>query len=154
MVTLSLCIANYQHRKLETNIPRKEIARPQSQFPHSCVRQGLYIPTIDLLILLQQYVDRSWEYINRSYTHECGNCDWGRAIPRNGICKWTFRCSAGQCGGQKKHGIRNPRHNVQGHIDQGHNITSPVKGCDQYIYTDRLHIFHMFHARNQCVYNL
>ncbi len=29
------------------------------------------------------YVDRSWEYINRSQTHECGFCwDWGRAIPR------------------------------------------------------------------------
>jgi hypothetical protein len=27
-------------------------------------------------------VDRSWEYINRSQTHELGNWDWGRAIPR------------------------------------------------------------------------
>ncbi len=26
-----------QNRKFETNIPRKGIARPQSQFPHSCV---------------------------------------------------------------------------------------------------------------------
>ncbi len=26
-------------------------------------------------------VDQSWEYINRSQTHECGNWDWGRAIP-------------------------------------------------------------------------
>jgi hypothetical protein len=26
-----------QYRKLEANIPRKGIARPQSQFPHSCV---------------------------------------------------------------------------------------------------------------------
>jgi hypothetical protein len=33
--------------------------------------------------------------------------------------------------GTKKHGIRNPRHNVQGHINQGHNIASPEKGCDQ-----------------------
>ncbi len=36
-----------------------------------------------------KYVDRSWEYINRSQTHECGNWDWGRAFPakeyRNGI---------------------------------------------------------------------
>ncbi len=30
-------IAKNQHRKVETNIPRKGIARPQSQFPHSCV---------------------------------------------------------------------------------------------------------------------
>ncbi len=41
-----------------------------------------------------QYVDRSWEYINRSQTHECGNWGWGRAIPRNGIHKWDFPCSA------------------------------------------------------------
>jgi len=30
----------------------------------------------------------------RSQTHECGNWDWGRAIPRKGIHKWNFRCSA------------------------------------------------------------
>jgi hypothetical protein len=54
-----------------------------------------YIPTIDLPILLQEilYVDRSWEYINRSQTHESGNLDWGRAIPRNGVHKGGFRCS-------------------------------------------------------------
>ncbi len=31
------CTAKNQCRKFETNIPRKWIARPQSQFPHSCV---------------------------------------------------------------------------------------------------------------------
>ncbi len=31
------CSAKTQYRKLETNIPRNGIARPQSQFPHSCV---------------------------------------------------------------------------------------------------------------------
>jgi hypothetical protein len=35
----------------------------------------LYIPSIDLRILLQENVGRSWEYINRSQTHECGNLD-------------------------------------------------------------------------------
>ncbi len=34
-----------------------------------------------------KYVDRSWEYINRSHTHECGNWDWGHAIPRKGTHK-------------------------------------------------------------------
>jgi hypothetical protein len=38
-------------------------------------------------------VDRSWEYINRSQTHECGNWHRGRAIPRKGIHKWDFLCS-------------------------------------------------------------
>ncbi len=32
-------------------------------------------------------------YINRSQTHECGKCDWGRAIPRRGVHKWYFPCS-------------------------------------------------------------
>ncbi len=41
-----------------------------------------------------KYVDQSWEYINRSQTHECGNWDWGGAIPRKGIHKWNFPCSA------------------------------------------------------------
>ncbi len=37
----------------------------------------LYIPTIDLPIYSDagKYVDRSWEYINHSKTHECGNWD-------------------------------------------------------------------------------
>ncbi len=42
----------------------------------------------------RKYVDLSWEYINHSPTHECGKCDWGRAIPFLGINKWDFRCSA------------------------------------------------------------
>jgi hypothetical protein len=32
-------------------------------------------------------VDRSWEYINRSQTHECGNWGLGCTIPRKGIYK-------------------------------------------------------------------
>jgi hypothetical protein len=39
---------------------------------------------------------QSWEYINRSQTHECGNWDWGRAIPRKEIHKWDFPCSVQQ----------------------------------------------------------
>ncbi len=41
-----------------------------------------------------KYVDRSREYINPLQTHECWNGDWGRAIPRKGIYKWNFPCSA------------------------------------------------------------
>jgi hypothetical protein len=29
----------------------------------------------------RKYVDRSWEYINRSQTHECGNGDWAVQFP-------------------------------------------------------------------------
>ncbi len=46
------------------------------------------------LFCCRKYVDRSWEYINRSQTHECGNWDWDRAILRKGIHKWDFLCSA------------------------------------------------------------
>ncbi len=38
-------------------------------------------PVIDLYIS-RIGLDRSWEYMNRSQTHECGNWDWGGAIPR------------------------------------------------------------------------
>jgi hypothetical protein len=38
-------------------------------------------------------VTQSWEYINRSQTHECGNWDWGRAIFRKEIHKCDFRSS-------------------------------------------------------------
>ncbi len=34
---LSCCTAATKCRKFETNIPRKGISGPQSQFPHSCV---------------------------------------------------------------------------------------------------------------------
>ncbi len=39
-------------------------------------------------------MDRSWEYINHSQKHECGNWGRGRAIPRKGIYKRNCSCSA------------------------------------------------------------
>jgi hypothetical protein len=47
------------------------------------------------LFCWRKYVDRSWEYINCSQTHECVNWGWGRAIPRKGIYKRNCRCSVG-----------------------------------------------------------
>ncbi len=38
-------------------------------------------------------MDLFWEYINLSETHECGNWDLGRTIPRKGIHMWDFHCS-------------------------------------------------------------
>ncbi len=88
--------AKTQYRKFETNIPRKGIARPQSQFPHSYVCER-FINSHDrsAYSAAGKYVDRSWEYIhvNRSQTHECGDWDCGRAIPFLGIHKWDFCCS-------------------------------------------------------------
>ncbi len=50
-------------------------------------------PRLVSLFCWRKYVERSWDYINRSQTHECGNWGWGRAIPRKGIHKGDFRCS-------------------------------------------------------------
>jgi hypothetical protein len=76
--------AKNQYPKFETNIPRKGIAQPQSQFPHWFVferfiyshDQPAYSSAGNMWI-----VDLSWEYINRSQTHDCGNWNWGRATP-------------------------------------------------------------------------
>jgi hypothetical protein len=84
-----------KYRNFETNIPRKGISGSQSQFPHSCVCER-FIYSHDRpasLFCWRKYVDRSWDYINRSQTHECWNWGWGRAIPRKGIHKEDFRCS-------------------------------------------------------------
>ncbi len=60
-------------RKSHLCIPFLGIARPQPQFQHSCVCE-LFIG-IGLHISSAEMADRSWEYINRSQTHECGNWD-------------------------------------------------------------------------------
>jgi hypothetical protein len=69
--------AKKQYRKLETNIPEKELRGHIPNFHIHASVSDLYIPTIDLPILLQEnmWTDRSWEYINRSQTHEGGNWD-------------------------------------------------------------------------------
>ncbi len=83
----ALCTA-----KFETNIPRK--GRNCAASFHIHVSLTIYIfPESVCLFCCRKYVNRSWEDINRSQTHECGNWDWGRAIPRKRIYKWYFRCS-------------------------------------------------------------
>ncbi len=56
-------------------IPRKGIARPQSQCLHSRVCERSIFLTIGPPIFLQQnrQTDLSWKYINRSQKHECRN---------------------------------------------------------------------------------
>ncbi len=80
--------------KFETNIPRKGIARPLSQFPHSCVcERFIYSQDRPAYSAAGKYVDRSWGYINRSQTLECGNWGRGRAVPFRGIHNWNFHCT-------------------------------------------------------------
>ncbi len=50
-----------------------------------CLWANYIFPWWVCLFYWRKYVDWSWEYINHSKTHECGNWGWGRAIPRKGI---------------------------------------------------------------------
>ncbi len=87
--------AKTQYQKFKTYIPRKGIARPKSQFPHSSVcERFIYSHDRSAYSAAGKYVDRSCEYILCSQTHGCGNWDSYRAIPRKGIHIWVFRCSA------------------------------------------------------------
>ncbi len=61
------------------------IARPQSQFSHTCVPGSVHI------FPPAEKADPSWEYIIRSQTHECGNWDWDPDIPFLGIFVSNFR---------------------------------------------------------------
>jgi hypothetical protein len=62
--------AKTQYQKFETNIPRG-IVRAQSQFPHSCVcERFIYSLHRSAYSAAVKYLDRSWEYINRSQGHE------------------------------------------------------------------------------------
>jgi hypothetical protein len=91
---LPIYTAKTQYWKFETNIPRKGIARPQSQFLHSCVcERFIYSHHRYAYSALGKYVDRSWKWTYRLHTHECGIRDWSRAIPFLGIHNWDFRCS-------------------------------------------------------------
>ncbi len=90
-----VCTTKTKCWKFETNIPRKGISGPQSQYPHSCLWANNIFPRWVCLFCWRKYVDWSWEYINRSKTHECGNWGWGRAILRKGIYKRNCCCSVG-----------------------------------------------------------
>ncbi len=65
--------------------PEKELRDLSPNFNIHVSVSDLYIPRIGLPSAAGKYVDRWWEYINRSQAHECGNWDWGCAIPFLGI---------------------------------------------------------------------
>ncbi len=72
--TLGRYTAKSQYRKLATNIPRNETARPHPQFLHLCTvsLSDLHIPTIG---------------------HECGNWKQGGAVSFLEIHKSGLSCS-------------------------------------------------------------
>jgi hypothetical protein len=97
LTTWRICTAlQRQNTEFSKQIfPEKEYRGLGPNFHIHASVSGLYISTIGLPILLEEIcrVDRSWDYINRSQTHECWNWGWGRALPRKGIHKWDFRYS-------------------------------------------------------------
>ncbi len=100
-------VLNWFGRKVYTALQRTNTENSEQIFPEKELRghspnfhihvtvNNLYIPAIDLPILLQEICGPSCENLNRSQ-HESGNSDWGRVIPRKGIHKWDFLCSAEQ----------------------------------------------------------
>jgi hypothetical protein len=77
---------------LKQIFPKKEYRGLSPNFHIHVSVSKLYIRWV-CLFCWRKYVDWSWEYINRSQTHECRNWGWGRAIPRKGIYKRNCRCS-------------------------------------------------------------
>jgi hypothetical protein len=57
--------------------PEKELRGHSLNFHIHVSVSDLYISRIDLptVFCCRKYVDRSWEYMNSSQTHECGNLD-------------------------------------------------------------------------------
>ncbi len=74
-------------RKSHLCVPRKGLARPQSQFPHSCVCERFIFPGLIHIFSCRRICKLivGIYCINHSQTHECGNWDWGRTIPFLGI---------------------------------------------------------------------
>ncbi len=77
-----------------TVISKTKLYCSVSQLLHSYIcERFIYFQDRSAYSAVGKYVDQSWEYINCSQIHECGNWDWGRTIPRKGIHKWDFPCS-------------------------------------------------------------
>ncbi len=87
--------AKTKYRNFETNIPMQKrnigVSVPISIFKRLWAIY-IFLRSVSLFCW-RKYADRSWDYKNRSQTHECWNWGWGSAIPRKGIHKMDFRCS-------------------------------------------------------------
>ncbi len=88
--------AKILHRKFETYIPRKGTATvivPIPTFMFLCV---IYIFPRSVYIFCCRKIGGpivGIYCISRPQTHDCGNWDWGRAVPFLGIHKSKFLCS-------------------------------------------------------------
>jgi hypothetical protein len=89
------CTAKNQYRKI---FPKKELRgySPNFHILVSVCERFIYSHNRSAYSAAgNMSTDPTWQYIiyiNCSQT-QCGNWDWGRAIPRKGIYKWNFLCS-------------------------------------------------------------
>ncbi len=75
-----------------------------SQFPHSCFSaRFIYSHDRTTYFPAAKQVNRSWEYINCSQKHECGNWERSRAVSFLGMHKQDLLCSAGQNRAKSSH---------------------------------------------------
>jgi hypothetical protein len=81
--------------------PEKELRGLSPNFSIHVSVSDLYIPTIGSPIFLQQNMQRSQEYINRTQKHEWRNWDGGRAVPFLGLYVWIFGVVSLQCSSRK-----------------------------------------------------
>ncbi len=75
----------------ETVISKTELCGSGSQFLHSCICARFIFPG-SVCLFCCSHIER---LILGSQTHDCGNWDWGRTIPRKSIHNWDFLCSVG-----------------------------------------------------------
>ncbi len=89
-------LQRHNNKNSKQIFPEKEFQGLSPNFHIHVSASDLYVfpGSVCLYSAAGNYVALSWEPINRSQTHECGNWDWGRAIPILGVNKWDFRCSA------------------------------------------------------------
>ncbi len=78
----------YAYPEMKLLFQNHNVLSPSSYTHISVIH--LYISRIGLPILLPEICGPFCEYINRTQTYECGNLDWGRAIPRKGNINWIF----------------------------------------------------------------
>ena len=89
---INIILYHALQRNFDLCIPRKGIARPQSQFPHLCVcERSIYYHVRTIYFPAAVLADRSGEYINRSQKYECWNWDCSRAVPFLGTFVSNFR---------------------------------------------------------------
>jgi hypothetical protein len=89
---------NMHGKEIPICTPRKEIARRQSNFPHSCVCELSICDGPSIFLQLQKNRQNDRGNINRSQKHECSNGECGRAIPFLVIFVSNFRYVSLQCG--------------------------------------------------------